>query len=357
MPEKRGSLIVVGAGIKAIAHLTVETCGWIQRADIVLYCVADPISQAWIEHNAVRSLDLYQFYDDGLDRNVSYEKMTDCILRHVRQNLDVCVVYYGHPGVFVAPSHAAMRIAKSEGYETAMLPGISAEDYLFAEIGFDPSVHGYMAFEATDMLLRGRTLCPDSHVVIWQVGCLGDMSFKRSGYNTPYVPLLIRYLRKFYPGDHEIFHYQGSQYSTCPSHLEIVRIDDLESCTLNGISTLYLPPVVLRPIDEAMAEQLGFRVQPGKDEGGAQPVVAAASGAATQAAELPVSFPPTPAVPLLAHFLEEMANDPYLLAEFSTNPEETTARHAAGLLPHEREAVLSRHCGMMTVAARNGAHK
>ena len=45
--EKKGSLIVVGSGIQAIRHFTWETLIVIEKADKVLYLVADPISESW----------------------------------------------------------------------------------------------------------------------------------------------------------------------------------------------------------------------------------------------------------------------------------------------------------------------
>jgi hypothetical protein len=37
-----------------------------------------------------------------------------------------------------------------------MLPGISAEDCLFADLGIDPGIYGCQSYEATDFLANGR---------------------------------------------------------------------------------------------------------------------------------------------------------------------------------------------------------
>src|SRR5205809_2021168 len=39
-----------------------------------------------------------------------------------------CLACYGHPGVFVYPSHEAIRRARAEGYVARILAGISSED-------------------------------------------------------------------------------------------------------------------------------------------------------------------------------------------------------------------------------------
>lgn len=95
------------------------------------------------------------------------------MLRDVRAGLDVLGIFYGHPGVFVSPTHRAIAIAQDEGYVAKMLPGVSAEDYMFSDLGFDPAVHGCMSQEATALLLTGTKLDPTVHNIIWQVGSVG----------------------------------------------------------------------------------------------------------------------------------------------------------------------------------------
>ena len=56
--------------------------------------------------------------------------------------------------VFVQPSHESIAIARLEGFSARMLPGISAEDCLFADIGLDPGKDGCQSFEATDFLRK-----------------------------------------------------------------------------------------------------------------------------------------------------------------------------------------------------------
>jgi Tetrapyrrole (Corrin/Porphyrin) Methylases len=81
--------------------------------------------------------------------------MVNRIIKYVKRDLRVCAVFYGHPGVFCTPSHESIRIARKLGYRATMLPAISAEDCLFADLGVDPGKHGCQSFEATDFLVYG----------------------------------------------------------------------------------------------------------------------------------------------------------------------------------------------------------
>jgi uncharacterized protein YabN with tetrapyrrole methylase and pyrophosphatase domain len=111
------------------------------------------------------------------------------MLQSVREGLNVVGVFYGHPGVFVNPSLRAIAIAQSEGYSARMLPGISAEDCLFADLLIDPARPGSQTVEATDILLRERPLLTSSHVIIYQVGCIGVAGFNFSGLSVG-IPIL-----------------------------------------------------------------------------------------------------------------------------------------------------------------------
>ena len=95
------------------------------------------------------------------------------MLRDVRSGCNVLGIFYGHPGVFVSPSHRAISIARSEGFAAKMLPGVSAEDYLFSDLGFDPAAPGCMTQEATSLLIYNKKLDPSVHNIIWQVGAVG----------------------------------------------------------------------------------------------------------------------------------------------------------------------------------------
>jgi hypothetical protein len=73
----------------------------------------------------------------------AHENQTSPVARGVTVIRNVlCVALYGHPGVFACVGHEAIERARAEGIDAQMLPGISAEDCLFAELGVDPAVGG-----------------------------------------------------------------------------------------------------------------------------------------------------------------------------------------------------------------------
>src|SRR5205814_145574 len=147
--NRRGSLTVVGTGIRAGLHLTPEAREAFVGAEVALYLVADVVAESWVRELNPNARSLHDHYRLGVPRQDIYDRMTETILAEVRSGADVCVAFYGHPGVFVYPSHAAIARARVDGFSARMLPAVSAEDCLFADLGVDPGTTGCQSYEAT----------------------------------------------------------------------------------------------------------------------------------------------------------------------------------------------------------------
>ena len=96
-------------------------------------------------------------------------------MTEVRAGKRVCGVFYGHPGVFAWSPHKVIEVARAEGFQAHMEPGISAEDCLYADLGIDPGRFGCQHFEASQLLFYERRIDPTAYLVLWQVGLVGDL--------------------------------------------------------------------------------------------------------------------------------------------------------------------------------------
>ena len=113
---KRGSLCAVGIGIRAPAQTTLEASQRIQDADKVFSIVADSLSDYWLSKLNASTESLARFYAVGKQRRQTYLEMVDCIVSKVRENVRVCVVSYGHPGVAAFPLHESVRRVRAQGF-------------------------------------------------------------------------------------------------------------------------------------------------------------------------------------------------------------------------------------------------
>lgn len=253
-----GLLVVVGTGIKAIGHLTHDARAWIARADEVHYVAADAITTAEIHRLHPRAQSLARFYAVGRARHDTYEAMVQSLLVGVRAGRTVCAAFYGHPGVFVYPSHDAIRRARAEGLRAIMEPGVSAEDCLFADLGVDPAVVGCAQYEATDFLVYRRRPDPSAALILWQIGGVGDLAWNPGRTNADNLRVLVAELAPHYGDDHVAVVYEAPQLPVCAPRMERVRLRDLPAVPLTTASTLFVPPRERRAADAAMVARLGL---------------------------------------------------------------------------------------------------
>lgn len=257
-PSHTGSLSVVGSGIR-LSQLTVEARAAIDRADKLFFLVADPITFVWINSLRDDAEDLHTSYSEGRPRKDTYAEMVARILEQVRAGLAVCVLSYGHPGVFAYPMHESVRQARAAGFVARMYPGISAEDCLFADLGVDPGERGCQSFEATDFLVYRRKADPACPLILWQVGVTGDLGYKEN-FSLDGMAVLVDVLMETYDPLHPVVLYEAATYAASDGMVHRTSLNKLMEAPVTPISTLYvLPPTAPSVPDIAMLTRLGLQ--------------------------------------------------------------------------------------------------
>lgn len=257
----KSSLVVVGSGIKFFSHLTTESKSYIQQSDIVLYLVNDPAMKEWIRMNNANTESLDLLYTKYHLRIDSYRAITDYILQTLKKIQHVCVVFYGHPCIFSRPGLDAVIEARRQGYYAKVLPGISAEDCLMADLLIDTGVSGYQSFEATDFLLHRRQFDPASHLMLWQVDVIGVLDHAMQHKDNKGRKILANYLSQYYNDDHVVVCYEAAQYPSFEPLIQKMKLTNLPSGNFSPISTLYIPPSRQTHYDRIMAKELGISIE------------------------------------------------------------------------------------------------
>lgn len=261
--ENRGTLVCVGLGITLGAHLSPRSRSYIEQADVVFAAVSDPLVEVWLRqmHSDVRSLQSH--YAEGKSRHATYREMSDAMLAEVRLGKRVCGAFYGHPGVFAMAPHRAIELARAEGHQAHMEPGISAEDCLYADLGIDPGRFGCQHHEASQLMIYQRRIDASAYLILWQVGVAGDFASRKLETHPAYVQLLVELLAEDYPLQHPVTVYEAATLAIAAPRIEIVALCDLPSTPLGLQSTLVFPParamasnVVMKSKLEALEKQL-----------------------------------------------------------------------------------------------------
>jgi uncharacterized protein YabN with tetrapyrrole methylase and pyrophosphatase domain len=250
-----GSLTIVGAGIRPGLHTTQESRVRIERASKVLYLLAEHAPDAWIAELNPSAESLAPIYEPGREHAEVYEALVSAMLEWVRRGEDVCVVTYGNPAVFDQSSHEAVRRARAEGFPAKILPGISALDCLFVDLGVDPGKDGLQSFDATDFLELGKV--PDTTVplILWQISVIGD-TLTGGVVNRDGLRVLGERLTELYGEDHEVTVYEATPFPAGRPLIEPCLLKWLPEAGVTGMSTLYVPPTSKADPDLVVVEQV-----------------------------------------------------------------------------------------------------
>ncbi len=251
-------LVVVGTGIRTVGQMTMKSIAWIKKADRVLYITSDPIAEEMIKTlNPSGAKSLQPFYAENKLRLKTYHEMIDRTLDRLRAGEMVCMAA-GHPGVFAYPTHEnrcaghGLRASRHACYQN------SAEDCLFADLNVDPAMAGCQSFEATDFLVNGRTIDPSSNLILWQIGVLGNSTFKPHLYDMRGMPQLMQKLYSYYSPYHDVYIYEAPLFPGVEPVIRKVPLYSLPSSGVSAISTLYIPPSVPPRVDIALSQALGL---------------------------------------------------------------------------------------------------
>ena len=183
--------------------------------------------------------------------------MIERVLAAARAGARACFALYGHPGVLAYPSHEAIRRARREGIEARMLPGISAEACLFADLGVDPGASGCQSFEASDFLMYRRGFDPRSALILWQIAAIGQAAHTTALPNRRGLRALAGRLGQRYPQDHEAVLYEAAEYPGARPDVRPVTIAGLPEAAASAATTLYVPPLDAGAPDPAALDALG----------------------------------------------------------------------------------------------------
>ncbi len=236
----KGSLTIVGLGIKYMSHLTAETRTWIESADQVYYVAVEPFSADLIgELNAASTP--FPNYLKGEPRGKTYQLWTKLLVDDVKQGKHVCAAFYGHPGMYVDTSYQALEQLRNEGYTVRMLPAISAESCLFADFGEDLSAEGFCSYEACQILYEERIWDLTTNLIVWQIGSVGVGDENIHSVDKSALQSLCHLLIERYGEQHQVFIYEAAQFATQKPRIDATTLAELVDFPMSAKSTLVVP--------------------------------------------------------------------------------------------------------------------
>ncbi|KGJ89406.1 SAM-dependent methyltransferase [Thalassotalea sp. ND16A] len=254
--EKKGSLVCVGTGITLGAHITPIAKSHIEQADIVFITGNTGFMQMWLEELNPNVHDLQQYYQEGKPRSRTYQQMMDEMLKAMREGKKVVGAFYGHPGMFVTPTHKAIKQAKAEGFFAKMEAGISAEDCLISDCGINPGALGCANFEASQFINYQRQVDNSAYLILWQVGMVGDTTLTQFSTGEKYRAILVEVLQQHYPFDHTITLYEAAATALEQPRIEQIALVDFIHADVKQVTTMIIPPSAKLKVNKGIQEKL-----------------------------------------------------------------------------------------------------
>jgi hypothetical protein len=251
-----GYLVVVGSGMDAVRHLTPEARAAIEAADKVFYCVCDALVEVLIRQLNPNTIDLFPLYSESYPRYITYRRMTDTVVNAVISGLNVCMVFYGHPAVCATSPHAAVAAVRRMGGSARILPGVSAHDALFAELGVDPGLVGCQIYEATSYLTRLRSYDVNTPLVLYQLAAVGDLNFYESGPPNICLHFLRDMLTERYGASHEGVLYTAPSMPFLDASITHIAIGCLDREVVKMAHTLLVPPLGEPPRNQKVIDEI-----------------------------------------------------------------------------------------------------
>lgn len=261
MISKEGSieptLVIAGTGIQGLSQITKEAEHFLDTTDRIFYLANNPLVTHYILRKRPDAKSLFPFYEVGLNRRVTYDRMTKALVSPLQEGLNSLGLFYGHPGVFVNPTHRAIRIARNMGFSAYMLPAVSAEDCLFADLLVDPGATGCQSYEATDFLLYNRIVDKSAPLILWQVGVLGHKDYQLE-FEQRHISVLQERLIELFDANHVVTSYVAASFPHLQPDVNTFELCQLAEANLSPVSTLYIPPILKPEIDKEMARRLSW---------------------------------------------------------------------------------------------------
>ncbi|MEP3199165.1 MAG: SAM-dependent methyltransferase [Lentilitoribacter sp.] len=252
-------IYIVGIGIKWKQHITFEVDEILGKCNEIFYIEKSPTIRDYFLEKTSLVTDLTELYEENADREETYNQMAMKVISAATEHQPVALALYGHPTVFAYPPFLIKEMASHLDLSVKFLPGISAMDTLFCDLAIDPSVNGLQLLEATDLLLRRRSLDPTKATLIWQIGSLGTSLFSTAESLPERFKPIQKYLTEYFPPDHPVFSVFTSPHPGLRSQIYEFKLEEMIDFApvLHSAVTIYIPPAsIIFDFDQDVVKNL-----------------------------------------------------------------------------------------------------
>jgi uncharacterized protein YabN with tetrapyrrole methylase and pyrophosphatase domain len=142
-------LYVVGVGVKAVAHITLETHRIIQAMDLVVYCEAGETVARYLQDLKIPFHNALDLYKEGDERREVYERLAAIIIENKRSRSRVAYLTPGNPHFLNTVVSVLERECKREQVPFYLFSGLSSVDSIVTDLRIPVGDLGLQCYDAT----------------------------------------------------------------------------------------------------------------------------------------------------------------------------------------------------------------
>lgn len=248
-------IYIAGTGTVGYRQLTEEVKEAFKKSETIYLLHHQELVKEYLDEEFARVVDVSDEYNEEEVRSNTYQRIADRVLEGAlgEHSGPVTFATYGHPMLFVDSSRILMEEAPSRDLDVEVMPGTSALDCLYTDIGLDPAINGLQIYDATDILVREADLNPRTPAMILQIGSVESVLYSTRKSKPERFTNIKNHLQQFYPDDHEVYLLQTATFPISDSEqtgFELQNFDTEQvSEQVRHIHTLYIPPYEVRSVE------------------------------------------------------------------------------------------------------------
>ena len=255
------TVYAVGAGVRGIKQLTLESISILSKVDKVLFFPFETITSDWL-HDKLKLKNvesLANLYVDGDTDWNNYDRVTKHIIENAANYQEIAVLMPGHPRLGVSWIKKLNNIKNKYKIDLVCIEGISSFDTMFNDMSKDPLDQGSVLIDVNRMLLYELIIEPRMDYYFYHICSTGNT---KTNFNNPSLgnnlDLLKNYLLKFYENEHEIILIESKRKNSQNSiayKTTVENISDLKD-HISVATSLFIPGIKEERTSETFSKLL-----------------------------------------------------------------------------------------------------
>ena len=219
---------VVGYGVNAVKHLTLEAIMVLERSEVVLTLSTNEEINV-LRKYCLKIVNITSLYKDGDKDANNYSRIYQNTISYLKSHNNITLLIPGHPRLGVTLTQIFEIQAEKCDYSVNVIPGISSFDTMLNDIKIDPLERGTIIIDVNRLLLFEYPINTALDHFFYHICSIGN---SRTEFSSPNinnrVSLFKGYLLKFYLPTKEITMIQSQSLHSKDTKLTESKLEDID---------------------------------------------------------------------------------------------------------------------------------